>query len=211
MASPDREHLADVLLAADPDAPTLDEGWTVRDLAVHLVLREARPDAALAVALAERLPALAERAAQLQAELAALPFEELVGRFRSGPSRWSPFALPGAEAAANAVEFWVHAQDVVRARPGWRPEPLRPGQSEALWRSLRRTARLLYRRCPVGVVLVVPAGPRTVARRGEQSAVLTGRAEELLLHAFGRTSVAQVEVTGPEAAVAALAGTPLAV
>lgn len=32
--------------AAGPDAPTLCEGWTARDLAAHLVVRERRLDAA---------------------------------------------------------------------------------------------------------------------------------------------------------------------
>ena len=212
-ATTDRAHLADVLLAAGPDAPTLDEGWAVRDLAAHLVLREGRPAAAASVVLGSRLPALAARTAAVQAELAARPFEEVVERFRSGPPRWSPFSLPGAE-AANAVEFYVHAQDVVRAAPGARPGPLRAGQGEALWRSLRRQARLLYRRSPVGVVLVVPSGPRALVRRapaGAGSVVVTGRPEELLLHAFGRTGAAQVEVTGSPAARAAFASTPLGV
>jgi uncharacterized protein (TIGR03085 family) len=214
--SPDRDRLADVLLQAGPDAPTLDEGWLARDLAVHLLVREARPDAGLARLAAARLPSavtgrLSRHAERVEGALAAQPFEELVARFRGGPPRWTPLAVPAVEAAANATEFYVHAQDVRRAQEGWGPEELRPGQREALWKGLRRTARLLYRRSPVGVVLVVPAGPRAVVRRGEESVAVTGQPEELVLHAFGRTSVAQVEVTGAPSAVAAFATTPLAV
>lgn len=217
MPSPDRDRLADVMLAAGPDAPTLDEGWVVRDLAVHLLVREGRPDAALGRQVAPRLPAvpgarrLVRHAERVEAALAAQPFEQLVARFRGGPPRWTPFAVPAVEAAANAAEFYVHAQDVRRAQEGWGPEELRPGQREALWKGLRRTARLLYRRSPVGVVLVVPSGPRAVATRGTESVVVTGEPEELLLHAFGRTSVARVEVTGSPSAVAAFATTPLGV
>ena len=40
----ERARLADALAATDPDAPTLCEGWTARDLAAHLVVRERRPD-----------------------------------------------------------------------------------------------------------------------------------------------------------------------
>ncbi|MBR7502518.1 maleylpyruvate isomerase N-terminal domain-containing protein, partial [Mycobacterium tuberculosis] len=37
--------------AAGEDAPTLCEGWTTRDLATHLVIREREPVAALGIAL----------------------------------------------------------------------------------------------------------------------------------------------------------------
>ncbi|HAP89500.1 MAG TPA: TIGR03085 family protein, partial [Arthrobacter bacterium] len=37
---PSREVLAETLLAAGPDAPTLCRGWRTRDLAAHLYLRE---------------------------------------------------------------------------------------------------------------------------------------------------------------------------
>jgi hypothetical protein len=37
---PSREVLAETLLAAGPDSPTLCKGWKTRDLAAHLYLRE---------------------------------------------------------------------------------------------------------------------------------------------------------------------------
>lgn len=220
MTGPDRAHLADLLLQAGPDAPTLCAGWDARELAVHLVVRDGRPDAFLARQAAERLgggaagrsPLLAraaQRADAVEQRLRALPFAELVERFRSGPPRWTPQALPPVEALANGLEFYVHGQDVRRADPSWDPadpdgaEVLRPGQREALWRGLRGLARLAYRRSPVGVVLVVPAGPQLVAVRRERSVQVTGEVEELVLHATGRRGAAQVEVSGPQDAVAA--------
>ncbi|SDQ45577.1 TIGR03085 family metal-binding protein [Quadrisphaera sp. DSM 44207] len=211
MTGTDRSRLADLMVEAGPQAPTLDEGWSVRDLAAHLVVRERRPDAGLALLASGLSPALARHAEAVRRRAARQPFEELVARFRAGPPRWSPLALPGAEAAVNAVEFFVHGEDVNRAREGWQPQPLRPGQREALWKALRRQSRLLYRRSPVGVVLAVPAGPRAVALRRPVSVVVTGQPEELVLHAFGRRSVARVEVTGPPQAVRALAQAPLSV
>ncbi|MGQ7351514.1 TIGR03085 family metal-binding protein [Quadrisphaera oryzae] len=219
MTGPDRARLADLLTAAGPGAPTLCAGWDARELAVHLVVRDGRPDAFVARQLGERLgdrlPALARAAGHadaVEAQLRALPFAELVERFRSGPPRWTPQALPPVEALANGLEFYVHGQDVRRADPGWDPadpasaEELRPGQREALWRSLKGLARLVYRRSPVGVVLVVPAGPQLVAVRRERQVVVTGEVEELVLHATGRRGAAQVEVSGPDDAVAAFAG-----
>ena len=48
-----RRELCDALLTVGPDAPTLCEGWTTRDLATHLIVRETRPDAALGIDLVE--------------------------------------------------------------------------------------------------------------------------------------------------------------
>ena len=42
-AKRERLLLADLLETAGPDAPTLCEGWTTRDLAAHVVVRERRP------------------------------------------------------------------------------------------------------------------------------------------------------------------------
>jgi uncharacterized protein (TIGR03085 family) len=215
VTGPDRAHLADLLLQAGPDAPTLCDGWDARELAVHLVVRDGRPDAFVARQLGERLggraPALARATAHADAveqRLRSLPFAELVERFRSGPPRWTPQALPPVEAVANGLEFYVHGQDVRRADPTWDPadpagaEELRPGQREALWRSLKGLARLVHRRSPVGVVLVVPAGPQLVAVRRERHVVVTGEVEELVLHTTGRRGAARVEVSGPDDAVA---------
>src|SRR4029077_13758842 len=41
----ERAALVEILRAVGPDAPTLCEGWTTRDLTAHLVVRERRPDA----------------------------------------------------------------------------------------------------------------------------------------------------------------------
>ena len=213
----DRQALADVLLAAGPDAPTLCEGWATRDLALHLVVRDGRPDLPLGRLAGKVLAPLGRAAAGGMAALEALPHAEVVRRLRSGPPSWSPARLAPVEQLVNGVEFYVHAEDVRRASPGWAPSPAdaatlgaagplaqaqRAG-GEQLWRAVRTGGRLLYRRSPVGVVLQVPSGPRAAVRRGDGPVVLTGQPEELLLHAFGRRSVAQVDVGGPPEAVAA--------
>ena len=60
--------------AAGPEAPTLCAGWTTRDLAAHLVVREARPDAAAGIVL----PALASRMEELRLREAERPWDELL-------------------------------------------------------------------------------------------------------------------------------------
>ncbi|MFE9428218.1 TIGR03085 family metal-binding protein [Kitasatospora sp. NPDC006697] len=201
----ERERLADLLEAVGPDAPTLCDGWRTRDLAAHLVLREARPDAAAGIVL----PFLAARTARVQREFAALPYPELVRRFRSGPPRLSAFALPGADEAGNLVEYFVHAEDVRRAgEAGWEPEPLGPGLGELLWRRLRVPVRMeLGRRTPVRLVLELPDGRNLVAGQKLPGSVrVLGEPGELLLFAFGRGARARVELSGPADELALLRG-----
>jgi hypothetical protein len=71
--------------------------------------------------------------------------------------------------------------------------------------------RMFFRRSPVGVVLTTPDGQSIQAKGTTElgTVVLEGAASELLLTAFGRRRVAEVEVTGGDDAVAALWAAPL--
>ncbi|MFI1163781.1 TIGR03085 family metal-binding protein [Streptomyces sp. NPDC020801] len=199
-AKRERLLLADLLETAGPDAPTLCEGWRTRDLAAHVVVRERRPDAAggaLIKPLASRLEKVLE-------EYAAKPYEELIQLIRTGPPRFSPFQLKQIDEAANTVEFYVHAEDVRRAQPDWSPRELDPVFQETLWSRLERTARLLGRGVPTGLVLRRPDGQTAVAHRGTPVVTVTGEPAELLLFAFGRQSAAHVELDGEKDAIAKL-------
>lgn len=138
-AKRERLLLADLLEAEGPDAPTLCEGWNTRDLAAHVVVRERRADAAGGLLLKQ----LAPRLERVQAEFAEKPYEELIQLIRTGPPRFSPFALKQIDEASNTVEFYVHTEDVRRAQPDWTPRPLDPVFQDALWSRLERTARLM--------------------------------------------------------------------
>ena len=50
----ERQDLCTLFEDLGPDVPTLCEGWTARDLAAHLVVRERRPDAALGILAGNR-------------------------------------------------------------------------------------------------------------------------------------------------------------
>ncbi|MFJ1702358.1 TIGR03085 family metal-binding protein [Kitasatospora sp. NPDC088346] len=197
----ERERLAGLLTGAGPEAATLCGGWRTRDLAAHLVLRERRPDAAAGI----RLTALAGWNRRVQAEYAERPYEELVRMFREGPPRLSPFALPGADEAANVVEFFVHAEDVRRAGAAG-PEPVDPGLAGALWRRLPSLLRFeVGRRLPVALVLARPDGQRVeLAHPTGPTVEITGEPGELVLFGYGRGARAQLTVSGAETAVAAL-------
>ena len=137
---------------------------------------------------------------------------ELVERVRTGPPPWSPTRFEAVDAVVNLAELFIHHEDVLRAAPGWEPRPLPADLEQGLWSTLTRTGRLLFRRSPVGVVLVTPAHGRRLVRSapaGAGSVVLRGTPGELLLHASGRQSVARVLVEGPDEALAAFTGTDL--
>lgn len=193
----ERAHLAQALAVAGPGAPTLCEGWRTEHLAAHVVLRERKPWAVRGATFDRTVTEATDRAA----------YDSLVTSFASTPPVWSPARWGGEP--MNLVEYYVHLQDVVRAGPadGTRLDP-EPAHERALWSQLRLAARLMYRSAPVGVVLAVAGGPRAVARKprsGSGSVVVTGRAGELVLHAFGRGAVADVTFEGAPQDVDALA------
>ncbi|MEU7565003.1 TIGR03085 family metal-binding protein [Streptomyces fradiae] len=199
-AKRERLLLADLLEAAGPDAPTLCDGWTTRDLAAHVVVRERRPDAAAGVLLGP----LRDRLERVQAEFAAKPYEELVQLVRSGPPRMSPFSIKQVDEGANTVEFYVHAEDVRRAQPDWTPREIDPVFANALWARLEKTARLVGRRSPGGLVVRRPNGQTAVAHRGTPVVTVTGEPGELTLFLYGRQGAARVELDGDEGAVTAV-------
>ncbi|MEV6019718.1 TIGR03085 family metal-binding protein [Streptomyces sp. NPDC002667] len=199
-AKRERLLLADLLDAVGPDAPTLCEGWNSRDLAAHVVVRERRLDAAGGVVVKQ----LASRLERVMAEFAEKPYEELIQLIRTGPPRFSPFSLKQVDEASNVVEFYVHTEDVRRAQPGWTPRELDPVFQEALWSRLERTARLMGRGAPTGVVLRRPNGQTAVLNKGTPVVTVTGEPSELLLFAFGRQSVADVELDGDKDAITKL-------
>ncbi|MDC0770073.1 TIGR03085 family metal-binding protein [Streptomyces sp. HD] len=199
-AQRERLLLADLLEAEGPDAPTLCEGWQTRDLAAHVVVRERRPDAAAGLLIKQ----LAPRLDKAMEEFAAKPYEELIQLIRTGPPRFSPFQLKQIDEASNTIEFYVHTEDVRRAQPDWTPRELDPVFQDALWSRLERSARLVGRSAPTGLVLRRPNGQTAVAHRGTPVVTVTGEPSELLLFAYGRQSAAKVELDGDKDAIARL-------
>ncbi|MEU5210674.1 TIGR03085 family metal-binding protein [Streptomyces sp. NPDC020742] len=196
-AKRERLLLADLLESAGPEAPTLCENWSARDLAAHVVVRERRADAAGGLVIKP----LAARLERVQAEFATRPYEELIRLIRTGPPRMSPFSLKQIDEASNTVEFYVHAEDVRRAQPDWAPRELDPVFADALWARIERMARVLGRRSPVGLVLRRPDGRTAVAHRGTPVVTVVGEPGELTMFAFGRQEAAEVELDGDKEAV----------
>lgn len=188
----EQQDLAAALRRAGPDAPTLCEGWQTRHLAAHLYLRLHRPWRMAG----EILPGVAGADAltiQLGDEHAAGgDYAQLLDDFLAPPARVNPMGMAGD--AMHLLEYVVHHEDVRRAGGHDEPRTLPRGQQAALWHQVRRMGRLTQARQPHGLVLVVPGGPRAVARQGRRSVAVCGSVVELALYLTGRTEHADVDL-----------------
>lgn len=184
-----------------PDAPTLCAGWNNRDLAVHLILRERRLDAAAGIFVG----ALADHTASVSDSYANRPWDELLLLLTEGPPWYSPFRA--GDRFLNLAEMFVHHEDVLRGgadpeRP-FTPREVSPDLQRALETPLRTVGRRIMSSSPVRASMITPDGRELMrAGRGEPVTV-SGPVGELLLFAFGRAPV-NVEFSGSPVAVASL-------
>ncbi|WP_369137730.1 TIGR03085 family metal-binding protein [Modestobacter versicolor] len=196
----ERAALADLLEQLGPDRPTCCEGWTTRDLATHLVVRDRRPDAMPGFALGGPFAAWTERAHARARD--ARPYGVLVAELRSGPPRWLPTAWPALDRVLNTAEMVIHHEDVRRAQPDWAPRELPRSVQDQLWRTVPFLARGRGAARPAGGLVVrrsdVPDGAPGSERRlraGTPTTTVTGAPLEALLWVSGREDVACVDLT----------------
>lgn len=199
----ERESLCNLLLTVGPNAPTLCDGWTTLDLAVHLVVRERHPLAAPGILLGGPF---ADYLHNTTNRVNSQSYASLVRTLRSGP----PLVLRPLDRIVNLVEFYVHHEDVRRAGGDTSPrnESEMASIDAALWKFLKRIAKYLTRSLgPVGLDLRQPDGSIVKAHLAASdsfTATLSGRPSEIVLYLMGRQSVAQVTLEGSPSAVEAL-------
>ena len=180
-----------------PDAPTLCEGWTTRDLAAHLVIREYRPDAAAGILI----PFFAGHTAKVQNEVAGqTDWDALLDKVASGPPAYSPLKL--LDPVANIGEMFIHHEDVRRAQSSWTPRVLEPALAKSLRRTLPLMARMSLGKVPGRVALRTLEGTTVLIAGSGPAITVTGAPEELLLFSVGRE--AQVDFDGDASAVQAV-------
>jgi uncharacterized protein (TIGR03085 family) len=199
----ERLELCDLFEELGPDVPTLLDGWTAKDLAAHLVLRERDLVAGPCLVLPALFQRFAERRRAKLAELRA--FKWLVARIRSGPPRGF-FRIGWVRRFPNLNEYFVHHEDLRRANGLGPRDSLTHTMEEALWRNVRQASRYLSRRLHgAGLEIHWPGtDQRMTVRAAEPTALLSGRPGELLLYLFGRPIAARVEVTGSAGAIEAV-------
>jgi uncharacterized protein (TIGR03085 family) len=207
LAQTERAALCDTALQVGEDQPTLSGEWTVKDLVVHLLVREGSPAAVgILVKPLEKVLDLEMRRVGRQ------PFNVLVERLRQGPPVWSPYAVPRLDATLNTLEYFVHHEDIRRAQPEWTARDLGADSEKLLWALVRTGGKGLTRSAPVGVTIEnATTGSRAVLKPGEPSVVVRGIPSEVTLFVFGRKAQANVELIGDDADVARLSGTSLGI
>jgi uncharacterized protein (TIGR03085 family) len=207
MARTERTALCDTALQVGEDQPTLCGDWTVKDLVVHLLVRERSPGAVgIAVAPLSRVTDAEMR------RFGRTDFAVLVERLRSGPPRWSPYGLPKLDAMFNTLEFFVHHEDIRRSQPDWTPRDLTDDEQKLLWSMVRTAGKGLVRKAAVGVTLAnATTGSQAVLKDASEPVVVTGLPSEVTMFTFGRQAQAQVELSGPPEAIAALTDASLGI
>lgn len=207
----ERHVMSDVLEEFGPDAPTLCAGWTARDLASHIIVRETRPDAAIGI-LVKRAEPYSEK---VRRSIADKEWTGLVDTIRNGPPKVSPMRLPAVDRVANTLEFFVHVEDVRRAQPSWSPRELAPEVHAQLRSMITRGAKLLGRKSPCGLVIELSdtegTAPRIVAKKGDPFVTLRGPVSEIVMFLYGRQAHAKVDLDGPADLVSAVRAAPFGV
>jgi uncharacterized protein (TIGR03085 family) len=191
----ERELLADLLLSQGPDAPTLCAGWTTRDLAAHIVVRERRPDSAVGL-LIKPLAGFGEK---VRLARAALPYPELIAQLRTPPA-WSPVSNPLVDPLANTMEMFIHLEDVRRGAQPWEPRHLEKDFEAKLWGNVKLIARAALRRLGI-TAEIAPTGLPLVRSGADPQVRITGDVGEIAIFFFGRQQASRVTVEGaPEVA-----------
>jgi len=185
-AQQERTLLCDLLDELGPGAPTLCEGWVTADLAAHLVVRERRPDSGPGLVW----PPLADYTDKVRRAVRdRTPWTDLVDKVRSGP----PALLRPFDGPMNTVEYFIHAEDVRRAQPGWEPRPLSPELADALW--ARVGAGGMAKKVAATIRITSPG--RAAKEQGAGPLlVVDGDPGELTVFGSGRQAAARVEITG---------------
>ena len=210
MSRTERAALCNAALEAGEQAPTLCGRWTVKDLVIHLLVRERDPLGAPGI-LVPQLERLTDRSAR---RLASQDFTSLVERVRNGPPKWSPISLPALDRAVNTLEYFVHHEDIRRAQPEWEPRELTEREKKVLWKAIAVAGKGLVR--PIGVPVEIrwasdERESSAVLSKGDEPVVVTGTPAEITMMLFGREQHVGLTFDGPESSVKKLTATDLGI
>jgi len=193
-ASEQRQALATALRGVTADAPTLCEGWAAEDLALHIVIRDSRPD----LMVGPQLPLVGDWASNALENLRNTGYAQLVKRAEAGPPLFFPQSLPPLNDMMNTAEFYIHTEDVLRAQPEFDPNSPRVISAKLrkrLWGQGALMFPMAARGAKKRITFVSPGyGSRTSGPVSAPKLRIEGAPEELLLWAFGREEKAQVTI-----------------
>ncbi|MET0524322.1 MAG: TIGR03085 family metal-binding protein [Nocardioides sp.] len=199
LARRERHELCDLALTVGEDAPTLCGDWTVKDLVAHLLVRENRPWAAAGIVV----PPLSGWTERSMERMARKDFGVLVEKLRD--PGLTMYRLPPAEVALNTLEYFVHHEDIRRAKSGWKPRDLDPDDVDLIWKLGRGSGRLMARR--VGGPFRIrrtDTGAEATLSSGDDPVTVSGPPGEVVLFLFGRDQIRDIDIEGPPESVARL-------
>ena len=194
----ERRHLVQLMRDLGPDAPTLCEGWSTKDLAAHIAIRERRPDAAIGIIA----KAASRHTNNVMASYANKPWKELLHLVEEGAPIWNPLGLPNLDSAVNLFEMFVHHEDVRRAASDWKQRSLHAELDDALWKRMASSGKLMWRRAKVGIVLDNGTSQIVVKSASNgRTVMISGSTADLVLLTYGRKAIS-VDYSGDETDVA---------
>jgi len=201
LAQQERETLCDLFAELGPGEPTLCEGWLTADLAAHLVVRERRPDSGPGLVWSP----LAGYTDKVRCAVRdRTSWEKLVESVRRGP----PALLRPFDGPMNTVEFFIHVEDVRRARDGWEPRPISLELANALWARVGPGG--MAKKVPATIVITSPGRADKESGTGP-TLTLAGDPGELTMFGAGRQGAARIEISGGAALAAQLLAASLGV
>jgi uncharacterized protein (TIGR03083 family) len=192
MIARERRELADTLSGLDTNqwtTPSLCQGWTVHDVAAHLLMPLVTPIPRVILAMAANGFNFDRANVKLTARVAQRSNAELVTGLRANAEH--RFKPPGMGPEAPLTDALVHGQDIRR--------PLGIGRAiapEHLQRSLAFLAGKSQGFVPKGLVDGVRFEATDVAWNGGDGVLVRGKGEAILLTMTGRR-VAVAELEGP--------------
>ena len=169
---------------------TLCKGWSVEDLAAHLVTRERNIIGGLGLAV----PSLHRLHDKRIAKVTTHSHEYIIEKLEKYPSH-----MP---ASLNTAEFWVHNEDILRGELNMdRPAPNKAANA-ILWGSLKGLVKIKKDMvADIGNADLINSETKEHIRirfdKKPKITTITGAASELLLYFYGRRSVAKVKTEKP--------------
>lgn len=188
-----RDRFIEVARRLGPDAPTLCEGWTVRDIVAHLLVLQRDPLAWPGIAV----PALAGLTTRRMAAQTAAGFAAALATLAARSPRIPamPDDLLGGPMLHHLGEYVVHTEDL--ARPNGVPGAVVDTDvADALWSRAQIVAALHRRRRRHGLVLVrTDTAASAAILRGPEAVVAAGTPLELMMWAHRGSDAAAVTLT----------------
>ena len=169
---------------------TLCKGWSVEDLAAHLVTRERNIIGGMGLVV----PGLHRLHDKRIAEVTTHSHEYIIEKLEKYPSH-----MP---ASLNTAEFWVHNEDLLRGELEMSRAVPSKQENEILWSALKGFAKVRKRLMnDLGNVDLINTDTKEKLQirfnKKPETTTITGLSGELLLYFYGRRSVAKVKTEKP--------------